>query len=135
MNHRAILAAALGVLALLAPGCSDNEIDFPTGNGGWQIGLTLGVIPPRVGDVPVLVSIRADVINLTDGRRPADGAAVAFSSSGGAFPNGEPEIELVTSAGHAITELLIALPGTYRVEVAYPDESCTAAAEFTIGLE
>jgi hypothetical protein len=133
--HRATLMAALAVLALLAPGCSDNEIDFPTGNGGWQIGLTLGVIPPRVGDVPVLVSIRADVINLTDGRRPADGAAVVFTSSGGAFPNGDPEIDLTTSAGRAETELLIRLPGTYRVEVEFPQESCTAAAEFTIGLE
>ncbi len=134
MKNRMIVAA-LGALVLLTMGCSDNEISYPTGDGGWQIGISLGLIPPRMTDVPVFISIQADVINLTDGHRPADGSVVVFKSSGGSFVNGLAEIELATLDGRAVTELEIPLPGTYEVTVEYPEESCTAVATFSVGLE
>ena len=134
MKQRMIVAV-LGALVLLTVGCSDNEISYPTGDGSWQIGITLGVIPPRIDDVPVSISIQADVINLSNGNRPPDGAVLLFTSSGGSFVNGETEIELGTVNGRTITELEIEIPGTYRVEVEYPQESCTAVFEFSIGLE
>ncbi len=134
MKQRMIIAA-LGALVLLTLGCSDNEISYPTGDGGWQIGIDLGEIPPRIHDVPVLVSIQADVINLTNGDRPPDGSVLVFTTSGGSFPNGLTEIELATLNGRVVTELEIQLPGTYQVEIEYPQESCTVLTEFSVGLE
>lgn len=134
MKHRMIVIA-FGALVLLTMGCSDNEISYPTGNGGWQIGIDLGVIPPRINDVPVLISIQADVINLTNGDRPPDGSVLVFIASGGSFVNGLTEIELGTVDGRVITELEIQLPGTYELEVEFPQESCTVSAVFSVGLE
>lgn len=134
MKHRMIVTV-LGALLLLTLGCSDNEISYPTGNGGWQIGIDLGEIPPRINDVPVLISIQADVINLTDGDRPPDGSVLVFTASGGSFANGLTEIELGTVDGRVVTELEIQLPGTYELEVEFPQESCTVLAVFSIGLE
>lgn len=134
MKNR-MIAAVLGVLLIVTMGCSDNEISYPTGDGGWQIGLSLGLIPPRMTDIPVYISIQADVINLTDGHRPADGSVVVFTSSGGWFVNGLAEIELATLDGRVVTELEIPLPGTYEVTVEYPQESCVAATTFSVGLE
>ena len=134
MKQRMIVAA-LGALVLLTLGCSDNEISYPIGDGGWQIGLALGEIPPRIYDVPVLISIQADVINLTNGNRPPDGDILIFTASGGSFPNGLTEIELATLNGRVVTELEIQLPGTYEVEVEYPQEFCTVLAVFSVGLE
>jgi hypothetical protein len=134
MKHR-VMIAALGALVLVTMGCSDNEISYPTGDGGWQIGVTLSEIPPRIYDVPVFISIQADVINLTDGHRPPDGSVVVFTSSGGSFVNGETEIDLATVGGRAVTELEIRLPGTYEVTIEYPQESCTVVTVFTVGLE
>lgn len=134
MKHR-MMIAALGALVLLTMGCSDNEITYPTGDGGWQIGVTLGEIPPRIYDVPVFISIQADVINLTDGRRPPDGSVMVFTTSGGSFVNGQSEIELATVDGRVVTELEIRLPGTYEVTIEYPQESCTVVTVFTVGLE
>ncbi len=130
-----MIIAALGALVLLTLGCSDNEISYPTGDGGWQIGISLGEIPPRIYDVPVLVSIQADVINLTNGDRPPDGSVLVFTASGGSFPNGLTEIELATLDGRVVTELEIQSPGTYQVEIEYPQESCTVLTEFSVGLE
>jgi len=134
MKHKMIIAA-LGALVLLTMGCSDNGIDYPVGEGGWQIGVDLGVIPPRINDVPVLISIRADVINLTDGERPADGSILIFTSSGGAFDNGLTEIELGTVDGTVVTDLEIRSPGRYEVEIEFPQGSCTVLTEFSVGLE
>jgi len=134
MKQRMIVAL-LGVLVLLTVGCSDNEISYPIGDGGWQIGITLGEIPPRIDDVPVSISIQADVINLSNGNRPPDGSPLVFTSSGGSFVNDETEIELSTVNGRTVTELVIAIPGTYRVEVEYPQEACIVVFEFTVGLE
>ncbi len=134
MKHRMIVTT-LGVLLLLAMGCSDSGITYPTGDDGWQIGLDLGEIPPRIYDVPVLISIQADVINLTNGDRPLDGSVLVFTASGGSFVNGLTEIELGTVDGRVVTELEIRLPGTYELEVEFPQESCTVLAVFSIGLE
>jgi len=134
MKHKMIITA-LGALVLLTMGCSDNEISYPTGDGGWQIGVDLGVIPPRINDVPVLISIQADVINLTNGDRPTDGSVLIFTTSGGSFVNGLTEIEFGTVDGRVITELEIRLPGTYDLEVEFPQGSCTVSAVFSIGLE
>jgi hypothetical protein len=130
-----MIVAALGFLVLLTVGCSDDGISYPTGDGGWQIGISLGVIPPRIDDVPALISIQADVINLDNGQRSPDGAVLVFTASGGAFVNGLTQIELATVGGRAGTELEIRLPGTYEVEVEYAQESCTAVSVFSIGLE
>jgi len=134
MKHK-VMIAALGTLVLLTMGCSDNEISYPTGDGGWQIGITLSEIPPRIYDVPVFISIQADVINLTDGHRPPDGSVVVFTTSGGSFTNGLTEIELATADGRVVAELEIRLPGTYEVTIEYPQESCTVVTTFTVGLE
>jgi hypothetical protein len=134
MNHR-MLIAVLGALILLTLGCSDSEISYPVGEGGWEIGLDLGEIPPRIYDVPVTISIQADVINLTDGDRPTDGSVLIFTTSGGSFVNGLTEIEFGTIDGRVITELEIQLPGTYDLEVEFPQGSCTVSAVFSIGLE
>jgi len=135
MLKRWMIVPALVGFILVTPGCSDNEISYPTGDGGWQIGIALGEIPPRIDDVPVTISIEADIINLTNGDRPADGAIVAFTTSGGAFANGLTEIELTTTDGRVVTELEIELPGTYEVTVEYPQQECTAVFGFSIGLE
>jgi len=82
-----------------------------------------------------VVRIRADVINLTDGSRSADGSVLVFTASGGTFVNGLSEIAFSTLDGWAETELDIQLPGTYEVEVAYPQESCSVVTVFSIGLE
>ena len=134
MKPTVILIAVFAVL-LLTIGCSDNQISYPTGDGGWQIGITLSEFFPTIDVIPVVVRIRADVINLTDGNRPADGSVLVFMSSGGTFVNGLTEIELSTLDGWAETELEIQLPGTYEVEVAYPQESCSVVTVFSIGLE
>ena len=134
MKHRMIVTA-LGALLLLTMGCSDNGIDYPIGDGGWQIGLDLGEIPPRIYDVPVSISIQADVINLTNGDRPTDGSVLIFTTSGGSFVNGLTEIELGTVDGRVVTELEIQLPGKYELEIEFPQESCTVLAVFSIGLE
>jgi len=134
MKHK-IVIAALGALMLLTMGCSDNEITYPIGEGGWEIGVDLGVIPPRINDVPVLISIQADVINLTDGQRPPDGSVLVFTTSGGSFVNGLTEIELGTVDGTVVTDLEIRSPGTYELEIEFPQGSCTVLAEFSVGLE
>lgn len=134
MKLRMTIAVA-GVLMLLTLGCSDNSISYPVGDGGWQIGITLGEYPPRVDDLPVLISLRADVINLTDGQRPPDGSIVVFTSSGGSFVNGLTEIEIGTVNGRVDTELEIHRPGTYEVTAEYPQGDCTIDVEFSIGLE
>jgi hypothetical protein len=134
MKQRMIVAV-LGALVLLTVGCADNEISYPIGDGGWQIGITLGVIPPKIDEPPVSISIQADVINFSNGNRAPDGSVLVFTASGGSFVNGLTEIDLSTVNGRAITELEIWIPGTYQVEVEYPQESCTAVFEFTIGLE
>lgn len=132
---KAVILMTLCMLALLTLACGDDGISFPTGDGGWQVGITLGVIPPRIDDVPVLIEIRADVINLTDGDRPVDGSMVVFTSSGGRFSNGLNEIELGTADGSVGDVLEIQLPGTYEVEAAFPEESCAAVVQFSVGLE
>lgn len=134
MKHRFIVAA-LGALLALTVGCGDNGISYPIDDGGWQIGVTLGEIPPRIYEVPVLISVQADVINLTDGERPPDGSSVVFNTTGGSYPNGLTEIQLGTVEGRAVTELEIQTPGTYRVEIEYPQGSCTVITEFSVGLE
>lgn len=134
MKHR-VTIAVLGALVLMTMGCSDNEISYPTGDGGWQIGITLSEIPPRIYDVPVFISIQADVINLTDGDRPPDGSVMVFTTSGGSFVNGQTEIELATAGGRVVTELEIRLPGTYEVTIEYPQESLTVVTVFSVGLE
>ena len=132
---KAVILMTLCLLALLTLACGDDGISFPTGDGGWQVGITLGEIPPRILEVPVLIEVRGDVINLTDGDRPVDGSVVAFTSSGGSFGNGLTEVELATVNGSAVAVLEIQLPGTYEVEVAYPQESCSAVTVFSVGLE
>lgn len=134
MRLRMTIAVA-GVLMLLTLGCSDNTISYPIGDGGWQIGITLAGFPPRVDDLPVFISIQIDVVNLTDGQRPGDGSIVVVTSSGGSFVNGLAEIELGTLNGRVVTELEISRPGTYEVTAEYPQEACTTAVEFSIGLE
>jgi hypothetical protein len=135
MNIRTIALMAATVI-VVGSGCSDDSgITYPTGNGGWQVGLTLSEIPPRMGDVPVIIEVQGDAINLTTGARSPDGAVLVFCSSGGSYPNGSSEIELGTVDGRAVTELVISLPGTYEVEVTYPDEMASASAVFSIGLE
>jgi len=134
MKHKMIIAA-LGAVVLLTMGCSDSGISYPTGDGGWQIGIDFGEIPPRIYDVPVLISIQADVINLTNGDRPLDGSILVFTASGGSFVNDQTEIELGTVDGRVVTELEIQLPGTYQVEIEFSQGSCTVKAEFSVGLE
>jgi hypothetical protein len=58
-----------------------------------------------------------------------------FSCPGGTFANGLDEIELETVEGRATAELEIAWPGTYEVEVVYPEQSCSATAVLSVGLE
>lgn len=134
MRH-GMMVAAFGALLALTVGCGDSGISYPIDDGGWQIGVTLGEIPPRLYDASVLISVQADVINFTDGERPPDGSPVVFNTSGGSYPNGLTEIELGTVEGRAITELEIQLPGTYQVEIEYPQGSCTVITEFSVGLE
>jgi hypothetical protein len=128
-----VMIAATAMLAVC--GCGDSDITYPTGNGGWQVGLTLSRIPPRMPDGPVLIEVRGDAIDLTTGARPPDGDILVFCTSGGTFPNESNEIELATVDGRAVTELVIELPGTYEVEVRYPDRLAAASAVFSIGLE
>jgi len=125
----------LGIVLLAVSGCSDGEISYPTGNGGWQVAIGLSEIPPRIADVPVFIEVRGDAINLDNGDRPPDGSVLVFSSSGGLFDNSLTQIELETSDGWAIAQLKIDLPGTYEVEVAYPEQSCSAVSVFSVGLE
>lgn len=132
---RTTLLLAITATAVVILGCSDNEITFPTGAGGWQVGLTLSEIPPTIADVPVTISVRGDAINLTTGARSPDGDILVFRATGGTFPNGSTEIELSTVDGNAVTELVIDSPGTYEVEVEYPGGSCSASWVFSIGLE
>ena len=130
-----IALIVLGAALLLSTGCSDSGITYPTGDGGWQVGISLSEIPPRIDDVPVFIEVQGDAINLTDGDRPPDGDVLVFSASGGAFANDLTEIELETVGGRAVAELRISLPGTYEVEVSYPEHSCSAISVFSIGLE
>ena len=132
---RTTLALVVAATLIVICGCSDNDITYPTGDGGWQVGLTLSEIPPTINDVPVTISVQGDAINLTTGARSPDGDILVFSTSGGTFPNGSSEIELATVDGTAVTELVIELPGTYEVEVVYPAQSCSASWAFSIGLE
>jgi hypothetical protein len=132
----ALIALVVAVAMLVVSGCADDaEITYPTGDGGWQVGITLSEIPPRILEVPVVIEIKGDAINLTDGARSPDGDILVFCSSGGTFPNGMSDIELATIGGRAVTELVIESPGTYEVEVKYPDEMVSASVEFSIGLE
>jgi hypothetical protein len=130
-----LMMTVIGCLAFASLSCGDSGISYPTGDGGWQVAISLGVIPPRIDDVPVLISVRVDVINLTDGSRSPDGSTIVVTTTGGCFPNGESEIELPTTAGSVETELEIKLPGTYQVEAEYPEESCATTVEFSVGLE
>jgi hypothetical protein len=133
--RRARLALIVAAALIVIGGCSDNEITYPTGDGGWQVGLTLSEIPPTINDVPVAISVQGDAINLTTGARSPDGDILVFRTTGGTFPNESSEIELATIDGTAVTELVIELPGSYEVEVEYPDGSCSASWVFSIGLE
>ena len=128
-------AVAKGAYVLALPRLDARHRDEQQESESRQIGIDLGVIPPRIYDVPVLISIQADVINLTNGDRPPDGSVLVFIASGGSFVNGLTEIELGTVDGRVITELEIQLPGTYELEVEFPQESCTVSAVFSIGLE
>ena len=73
--------------------------------------------------------------SLTNGDRPPDGSVLVFTASGGSFVNGLTEMEPGTVDGRVVTELEIQLPGTYELEIEFPQESCTVLAEFTVGLE
>jgi hypothetical protein len=129
------IIVAIGIGFLVTVSCSDSGITYPTGAGGWQVAISLSEIPPWIDDVPVSVAIQGDAINLSNGERPRDGAVLVFSASGGSFNNGLTEIELESFGGRAVAELEIVLPGTYEVEVAYPEQSCSAVAVFSVGLE
>jgi hypothetical protein len=126
-----VLVAAL----LFSGSCSDDGITYPTGEGGWQVAIGLGQIPPWNDNEPVVVTVQAEAIDLTDGDRPADGSLLVFCASDGSFANGSAEIELGTVNGRATAELEIARPATYQIEVSYPDRSCSALVEFSYGLE
>ena len=89
------VVSACVVLSLVAlSGCDESTPTFPIGDGGWQVVLEIGRIPNPVDEYPVFIEIEAQVINLTDGRRPSDGAILLFETSAGTYENGLNEIEI-----------------------------------------
>lgn len=133
MKPRLISLFALLSVVLLA-GCGDNSTSYPIGDGGWQVVLEAAHISNPGDEYPVFVDISAQVINLTDGARPSDGSILEFTTSGGSYENGTPEIEIGTQAGAAETTLQIDHPGRYQISAEYLEESSTATMVITVGI-
>jgi hypothetical protein len=132
MQPRLLACVVLLAVAIL-PGCNDADIDYPIGDGGWHLVLNTGQVP-TVGSYPVYIEIEGQVINLTDGGRPQDGAILLFSTSGGSYENGLTEIEKGMAAGKAVSTLQIDGPGRYEVSVEYVDQSCTVSTTVEVWL-
>ncbi len=82
------------------------------------------------GSFPINLVIIADLRGSISGSLP-DGEPVVFSSSGGSFENGQPQIEELTSEGSATAILQIIAPGMYEINVAF-DKASAATVALTV---
>jgi hypothetical protein len=130
-----MLTLTVVLILAAAAGCSDNEIDYPIGDGGWMVDLTVeGSYPPSV-DFPVEVVLEGWVVDLTTGSPPPAGSVLVFSTSAGVFTNGLDEIEVVPADGRASAFLTAPLPGKYEVTATYPDGDASSTVVIPVGLE
>jgi hypothetical protein len=136
MVMKPTVVSACVVLSLVAlSGCDESTPTFPIGDGGWQVVLEIGRIPNPVDEYPVFIEIEAQVINLTDGRRPSDGAILLFETSAGTYENGLNEIEIGMQDGVAGATLQVDQPGRYEVSAEYVEESTTVSTTIRVGFD
>jgi len=129
------IALCVGYSILLLGGCGDDALDYPAGDGGWQLFLKIGDIPRTFVEYPLLIDLKGELVNLDSGTFAADGTVIVFGTSGGSFGNGLAEIEKTTSGGVATASLQVQKPGTYEVSVEYPELMVGTTVTFTVGLE
>lgn len=130
----AIVPLCLALVVGLLAGCSDDGIDYPVGDGSWQLALSVGDIPDPVEEMPAFVSVLVQAVDLSSGARPQDGAVFELTASNGWFPNGLRQIELGAVGGVVETELRADRPGWYEITAVMVEECASTTVRFSVGL-
>ena len=130
----AIVPLCLALVVGLLGGCSDNGIDYPVGDGSWQLALSVADTPELIDEFPVFVSVLVQAVDLSSGARPQDGSVFELTASDGWFPNGLRKIELGAVGGVVETELRVNYPGWYEITAVMVEESAATSVRFSVGL-
>ena len=130
----ALVPLCLGLFVGLLVGCSDDGIDYPVGDGSWQLALSVGDIPEPIEELPAFISVQVQAVDLSSGARPPDGAVFELTTTAGWFPNGLRRIELGATGGSVETELRVDYPGWYEITAVLVEESACTAVRFSVGL-
>lgn len=133
MKSLPILLICIAAMLVLTA-CGDNETNYPIGDGGWFIAIDVGRIPNGVTEYPILVDVEVEILNLDNGNPAADGSLVRLRVTPGSFDNDLPEIEKTLVDGQTTATLVISSPGSYDLEVEYPEGDSCATTCFSVGL-
>lgn len=130
----AIVPLCLALVVGLLAGCSDDGIDYPVGDGSWQLALSVADTPDVIDEFPVFVSVLVQAVDLSSGARPQDGSVFELTASNGWFPNGLRQIDLGATGGVVETELRVDYPGWFEITAVMVEECASTTVRFSVGL-